>query len=59
VQRIRRLKETTGSWLWLRPLLALALAAAVLMIRGSRSGPPSCRVAAGLPGADRLRGASH
>ena len=34
MQRIRRLKETMGSWLWLCPLLAIGLAAAVLMIWG-------------------------
>lgn len=34
MQRIRRLKETMGSWLWLCPLLAIALATAVLMIWG-------------------------
>ena len=34
MQRIRRLKETMGSWLWLCPLLAIGLAAAVLIIWG-------------------------
>ena len=34
MQQIRRLKETMRNWLWPCPLLALALAAAVLAIWG-------------------------
>jgi hypothetical protein len=32
VEGIRQMKETMGNWLWLCPVLALALAAAVLVI---------------------------